>query len=459
MDNTVRVWDASAGAEQRQFRAHDAGIWCMALSPDGKTLATGSYNETAIRLWNAARGTPLRRLEGHRAGLFRLVFSPDGKTLVSASNGHHPAQEAQTLRRWDVSTGAELPVPEQRRGDRGPLAFSPDGKYLATQRERLHIWEIATGRVVRQRDTPIHGNLAVAFSPDGRTVAFVDSIEFQGRSVGQLVLWELASDKDRLRTEQPPDWPGCLAFSPDGALLATGDRRGAVRLWDGATGESIGLGEAHDGRVESLIFTPDGRYLASGSADTTLLIWDVSVLLAKRPRGSALSTHDLDRLWEELGSSDAARAAASIARLTAAPAQAVPLLRARMRPISAPAARRMDRLLTDLDDSQFDVRERAAAELEKMGDLAEMALRRLQRGRPSPEVRRRVDGLIKKLEGPLSSAEELRTLRALEVLERLGTPEARTVLQTLAEGAPDARQTREARAALERLARGATTRP
>jgi HEAT repeat protein len=121
--------------------------------------------------------------------------------------------------------------------------------------------------------------------------------------------------------------------------------------------------------------------------------------------------------------------------------------------VAAPSKERLARLIADLDSGQFDVRRKAAAELQRLGELAGPALRQALAGRPSPEVRRSVGPLLAQLEHDQHSPERLRGLRAVAVLEHVGTPAARQALEGLSHGAEGARLTEEARAALARLAR------
>jgi WD40 repeat protein len=461
MDDTVRLWDPATGEGIRHFEAHRGGVWCMALAPDGKALATGSWNDTAIRLWDAAAGKELRRLEGHPAGIDHLAFSPDGTTLASVSNGHTPARDEHPLRLWDAATGKELrrlDGPPERAGPR-PLAFSPDGKLLASKDDKVRLWEVATGRVYREFETPNENVTSLAFSPDGRTLACGGRVTVDDRPDGPVALWELATGQERLRVEGLPNWTECVAFSPDGRVLAAGGWKGTVRLWDLATGKMVRRLEGHLGIVETLAFSPDGRALASGGMDTTALVWDLADLPPNRRPQDVPAARDLEALWADLGGADAARAYRAVWSLAAVPEQAVPLLRERLRPAAAPERRQLDRLLVDLDSDQFDERAKAAAELEKLGELAKPALHRALQGQPSPELRRRVEGLLANLEGPVTAPEKRRRLRALEVLEQVGTPEARRLLQELSRGAPNARETKEAKASLERLTKRQAARP
>jgi hypothetical protein len=124
-------------------------------------------------------------------------------------------------------------------------------------------------------------------------------------------------------------------------------------------------------------------------------------------------------------------------------------LKERLRPAAASDSKKIARLITDLDQNAFTARESATKQLSELGELAEPALRVALNDKPSAEKRRRLEDLLKRLDAS-NSPELLRGLRAVEVLESFGTPEARQVLQTLAEGAAEARLTREAKAALER---------
>ena len=131
----------------------------------------------------------------------------------------------------------------------------------------------------------------------------------------------------------------------------------------------------------------------------------------------------------------------------------MPLLKKHLRPAAAPDRWRIAQLINDLDDKQFAVREKAAEELEKLGQSAEPAAQKAFESHPSPEVRRRAEQLLQKLRGPITSPEMLRVSRSMMVLEQIGAPEAEAVLKELAKGDPEARLTREAKAALDRLAK------
>ena len=144
--------------------------------------------------------------------------------------------------------------------------------------------------------------------------------------------------------------------------------------------------------------------------------------------------------------------------MIAAPSQSLPFLKARLQPVAPCDPRQVRQWIVNLDDNRYAVRRSAIEELEKLGELAKPALRQVLRGKPSVEVRRQALLLLDQLDGAVLKPESIRTLRAMEVLERIGTPQARQVLEGLAHGAPGATVTQEAEAALKRLDKRALAR-
>jgi hypothetical protein len=183
-------------------------------------------------------------------------------------------------------------------------------------------------------------------------------------------------------------------------------------------------------------------------------LWKTSELLRKDRPGASLK--QLEALWTDLGSADAVRAARAMRELSTSGA-AVTLLEQRLPPkkVDAALAKRIDGWVADLENDKFAEREKAASQLEKCGELAEAALQKALAAKPSLEAKQRIEQILKKIEEGSLSGEQVRSLRAVEVLEQIGTPEARRLLETLATGAAEAQLTQEAKAAVERLARRA----
>src|SRR5262249_17618810 len=219
---------------------------------------------------------------------------------------------------------------------------------------------------------------------------------------------------------------------------------GIVRLWEAATWTVRAEFHGHRDRVTALAFGPDGR-LFTGGLDTVVLGWDV-----RPPRDAAGGT--LANAWEALANSDAKKGFQGQGRFLAGPGKAVEWIAARVPPAALPDPARVKALLADLDQDDFATRARATADLKKHWPATEAALRAFAANPSSLEARRRAEGILREMGKAITPPDALRALRAAEVLEWIATNEARTLLRDLAQGAPEARLTREAAAAGQRLA-------
>jgi hypothetical protein len=210
--------------------------------------------------------------------------------------------------------------------------------------------------------------------------------------------------------------------------------------------------------VTALIFGADGKTLISASGDSTALVWDAMGRVRNgRWQAVYLPREDLQTCWINLAGSDTAKAYETLWMSVAAPHQAVNLLKDHLRPMPRLDPARASHLVADLESDKLAVRQRAKAELEEIAEQAESALRQALAAKPSLEAERRLQVLLTRLETWPPDA--LRVRRALMVLEYIGAPEARQLLETLAQGAPGTRLTREAQGSLERLARRPPAKP
>jgi hypothetical protein len=231
---------------------------------------------------------------------------------------------------------------------------------------------------------------SVAFSASGRLLVSADP--------GTVRLWETATAGEVRRFARLGRQVTCFALAPDGKLLAAGGGKGTIYLWEVGTGKELRPLAGHQGCVTSLAFSDDGKALASASDDTTALVWDVAGLGRGAGRRAApLPAPKLAAWWADLAGDDAARAYEAVWALAAG--DSAPFLKGRLRPVPAAGAEQVARLLADLDSDAFAVRERATRELAKLEEAAEPALRKALAGHPSPEVRRRVTGLLEGLGG------------------------------------------------------------
>jgi hypothetical protein len=269
-----------------------------------------------------------------------------------------------------------------------------------------------------------------------------------------LRLWELESAGEVLALPSVPN--ARAAFTPDGRVLAVSAPSGEIQLWDLRRGKEVRRLRGFDAEVTSLAFSPDGKRLVSGLADSTLLVWDVADAIAEKP--TLLDAAGATRLWTDLAA-EARKAFAARGTLAGSPAQAVALLKERLKPVQPADPDEVKRLIAALDADTFKGREKARQALEALGDRASGELQEALKRKPPLEAHRRLQALLARLRPPVAEPETLRALRAVAVLEDIGTSEVRQLLQTLAGGAAGARLTQQAKAALERLGRRSAPKP
>ena len=206
--------------------------------------------------------------------------------------------------------------------------------------------------------------------------------------------------------------------------------------------------------MRAAAFSPDGQRLASGSGATETLVWDVAKFDQSAPAEPAPT--DATSLWNDLApDTDGTKVQRAIARLSTSPKGTLMLFQKHLhpaKPLGGDEQKRIAQLIALLDADNFQKREKAAAELEAMGTLAAGLLRKALEGTRSLEARSRLERLLQKL-GPPGQPTDMRMYRALEVLERLDTPEARQLVGMLARGDPGSWLTQEAQRTLQRLNR------
>jgi hypothetical protein len=448
---TVRTWDVPNGRLLASFPVPPADTFSgparAAISPDGRWALTSSTYDmrTVVRDAETGQvaGDPQRYKEKLLAGLDGtnrawmwdrygldltsyllpggpagrtmtpppgfLLFSPDSRWLVSSAD--RDALRIRDTRARDsgwveLESYRDQPLPACGRVPPAcavPVRFSPDGRFLLTWWRGFNLWHITERplRVVRLTEVRDHTRFYpdATFSPDGRRLAAVEAGEIysaQPGRKGSVRVWETASGSEAFRFDPPGGATGCA-------------------------------------------FTPDGKRLIVAHPDTTFSVWDYATLEARAVRAQG-------DVWERLTSREGKTGLGAIDALVADPT-AVPYLRDRFRPADAEL---VARLIAELGDEDFPTREAAEKGLAALGERAEKALFEAVTTSPSPEVRGRANRLLAPISGPHSTA-RLRAGRAVEALERIGTPAAKELLSEWTERGPALAA--EANAALGRLAR------
>ncbi len=275
-DGTIRLWDTSGypigqPIEPLPNRYNKATLHSVAWSPDGKTIVSGDADGT-IRLWDIS-GKLIKGFKGHQGDVWSIRFSPDGKTIVSSG-------EDGTIRLWDTSGN---PIGKPFTGHKGgirSLALSPDGKTIVSggKDKTVRLWT-RQGQPIGQPWTGHEDEVAsVAWSPDGKTIA-------SGSNDGRIRLWNTSGKA----IAQPFKGHGgapiaSLAFSPTGRAIVSGGLDGTISLWD-LMGNSL-LSHpliGHVGAVSSVAFSPDGKTIFSSDDIGTIRLWDRHGYLIGQP--------------------------------------------------------------------------------------------------------------------------------------------------------------------------------
>ncbi|MDE0017142.1 MAG: T9SS type A sorting domain-containing protein [Candidatus Poribacteria bacterium] len=260
----LHLWDVASGAHKAEFLGHPSGIFSVAFSPDGKTLASGGVDK--LYLWDIDSGTRKLSITGHTDGVYSIAFSPDSKTLASGSR--------EQIHLWDIGTStheATLFVGDW--ATNASLDFSPDGNMLASEAGSLiHLWDVNSrthSATIRRHDGTTSSYVryrSIALSRDGRFLARSASNSVQLWYVGRTYKKTLTGHTDEVTS---------VAFSYDSRTLASGSVDHTVRLWDVDTDVHKATFAGHTDIVVSVAFSPDGSRLASGSDDNTIILWDV----------------------------------------------------------------------------------------------------------------------------------------------------------------------------------------
>jgi len=230
LQGQAAIWRVADGTLVRKFEGHFDALYSVVLSPDGKLLATGSYDQK-IKLWDTATGAEVRTLTGHNGAVYGLAFRPDGKVLASASGD-------RTVKLWEVATGKRLDTFSQPTKEQYTVAFSPDGRRLVAGGvdNRIRLYAVSAGAVegtnqlLESKFAHEGAVLRIVFASDGATL--LSSAEDR-----TVKWWDAAQLVERGHLDPQPDLAPGVAFTASNTRFVVGRLDGSLQFFDAKTGE------------------------------------------------------------------------------------------------------------------------------------------------------------------------------------------------------------------------------
>ncbi|MBU4262423.1 MAG: hypothetical protein KKC76_11230 [Proteobacteria bacterium] len=261
-DNCVRLWRVSSGENIHTFKEHDFHVTSVAFSPDGKLLASGSWDKT-VRIWDISSRKLIYVFKGHTKYVSSVAFSPDSKLIASGSWDRE-------ILLWDIKTFKLVHSFKGHRNNVTSITFSPNGNIMASGSwdNEVRLWDINSRETIHVFKEHRFCVSSVTFSRNGDFLA-------SGSWDQEVLLWDVKAFKMIRSFKGHRDKVSSIAFSPDGNILASGSWDNEVRLWDVKSGKTTFIIKGHTDQVFSVAFSPDGKLLATGSRDTTVRLWDI----------------------------------------------------------------------------------------------------------------------------------------------------------------------------------------
>ncbi|HEY2412728.1 MAG TPA: protein kinase [Pirellulaceae bacterium] len=241
----------------------------IAFSPDGQKIVGAGYS--GVNIWDIATGKILVSFEGHDQRARCLAYSPDGKLVASGSHGFDQGRPTGgSLKIWEAETGKEI----LSINDAAPVmsvAFSPDGATLASGSfAAIKLWNARSGKLQQTVAGFAHDVRGVAFSPAGKRLAGAGG-SFEKP---ELKVWDLETGNQTLELKGHEKSIASVVFSPDGQRLLSASLDRTARIWDSQSGHELVKFKGHSAQLENAQFTPDGNRIATTAWDRTVRIWD-----------------------------------------------------------------------------------------------------------------------------------------------------------------------------------------
>lgn len=273
IDNTIKLWSFPDGKLLTTLEGQKELVRALTISPNRRQLASGSWDKT-INLWSLPEGKLLTTLRGHQNVVSALAISTDGKILASGASD----LEDNPIKLWSLPEG-EILAEFGGWSSAEALAISLDGNILASASDGLSkLWALPERKLLATLSPSYGGVRVFVISPDGKLLA-------SGHRSGSINLWSLPDGKHITTLQE--DWykdfresVDAIVICPDGKTLVSGYGSGAIRLWslpDGKRLDTLEEGNATGRRksISALAISLDGKILASGNMNREIILWDL----------------------------------------------------------------------------------------------------------------------------------------------------------------------------------------
>jgi len=263
MDGQIHLWQIADRKNLLTFKGHEGIVWTVAFSPSRQTLASGGH-DGLVKLWDTQTGDCLKTLDKHKGIVWSVSFSPDGQTLASGS-------QDTLICLWDVRLGKCLKILHGHTSWVCSVRFNLDGSILASGSDDcdIRLWDINKGTCIKTLQGHVGRVWSVRFSPDGKTIA-------SGSFDHSIRLWDVSKGTctNTFHGHKGSVWSVC--FSSDGQTIASSSHDSSVRLWNVQQGACVKILHGHISEVYSITFSPNDQTLVSAAQDSTVRFWDVS---------------------------------------------------------------------------------------------------------------------------------------------------------------------------------------
>ena len=257
-DTTIRLWQPETGKQVGMAQAHQTAVRAIAITPDGKWLASCS-DDTTVNIWSLKTNKFRRAFRENMSNVLSLAVTPDSQTLISGG--------LDGIRLWNMQQQRPIGTLVEYDNLIHSVAISPQGQLVASGDNNgvIKLWNLNTGRLIRTILGHSGTVSTMTFTPDGEILV-------TGSHDGTIKLWDVKSGELIRTLGLASNWVNSVAINPDGQTLASGGKDG-IYLWQLSSGELIGTLSRNSDWVTKVAFSPDGQMLASGGFDKTIKIW------------------------------------------------------------------------------------------------------------------------------------------------------------------------------------------